>query len=690
MFRIILMGRKSRMKKERKFQEKEPKKDLVGLTFPFNLLLWILKQGVYFALFTPLILSSKFYFPFVAPKSLYFMGVVEILFFLWLILAIYIPRYRPNWRSPLLLSLAVFLAVITLSGILGANFSRSFWSKYERMDGILMMFHLFAFFLVVSSIFKAKYEWRKIFLVSLFVTFILSILALCEIGKVQGFIFSQRGGTTVGNTSFLGSYILFNLFLALYLLFREKKLVWRIFEISTIVLGFITIYLSSARAATLVFLGGSVLIFLFYLAFEPKRKWLKILGKISLFLILGTIVFGTISLCQPGSFVQNQFAKMAGSKARPTVWASAWQGFLERPWLGWGLANFDIPFLKHFNPHLFLKGYGKEVWFDRAHNIIFDTLAEKGIIGLIAYLSVFTAIFYLLWKKYFQEKKEGGETDFMLPAVFSSLLIAYFIQNLTVFDMVSSYMMLYLVLGFIASQTRKSSPPIGISQKSPNIFLVGTLAFIFILSFREFVWLPTKANMLVIKALSSPYPQTRVRIYKEIFQTSPLGKFQIRELIAQNAQNILQKEMNKVPRSSVEEELNFVAGELEKDKQEHFLNYKSMLRLAELYNFYSIINPAKNKLAEKTAREAIKLSPRNPQAYWVLAQAELHQHRFKDTMASLDKAINLEPMIYNSHRIAIVVARMMKDKDLIKKEVDKALSANPAWKKDIESLLTKS
>lgn len=684
------MGRKSRMKKERKFQEKEPKKDLVGLTFPFNLLLWILKQGVYFALFTPLILSSKFYFPFVAPKSLYFMGVVEILFFLWLILAIYIPRYRPNWRSPLLLSLAVFLAVITLSGILGANFSRSFWSKYERMDGILMMFHLFAFFLVVSSIFKAKYEWRKIFLVSLFVTFILSILALCEIGKVQGFIFSQRGGTTVGNTSFLGSYILFNLFLALYLLFREKKLVWRIFEISTIVLGFITIYLSSARAATLVFLGGSVLIFLFYLAFEPKRKWLKILGKISLFLILGTIVFGTISLCQPGSFVQNQFAKMAGSKARPTVWASAWQGFLERPWLGWGLANFDIPFLKHFNPHLFLKGYGKEVWFDRAHNIIFDTLAEKGIIGLIAYLSVFTAIFYLLWKKYFQEKKEGGETDFMLPAVFSSLLIAYFIQNLTVFDMVSSYMMLYLVLGFIASQTRKSSPPIGISQKSPNIFLVGTLAFIFILSFREFVWLPTKANMLVIKALSSPYPQTRVRIYKEIFQTSPLGKFQIRELIAQNAQNILQKEMNKVPRSSVEEELNFVAGELEKDKQEHFLNYKSMLRLAELYNFYSIINPAKNKLAEKTAREAIKLSPRNPQAYWVLAQAELHQHRFKDTMASLDKAINLEPMIYNSHRIAIVVARMMKDKDLIKKEVDKALSANPAWKKDIESLLTKS
>ena len=690
MFRIILMGRKSRMKKERKFQEKEPKKDLVGLTFPFNLLLWILKQGVYFALFTPLILSSKFYFPFVAPKSLYFMGVVEILFFLWLILAIYIPRYRPNWRSPLLLSLAVFLAVITLSGILGANFSRSFWSKYERMDGILMMFHLFAFFLVVSSIFKAKYEWRKIFLVSLFVTFILSILALCEIGKVQGFIFSQRGGTTVGNTSFLGSYILFNLFLALYLLFREKKLVWRIFEISTIVLGFITIYLSSARAATLVFLGGSVLIFLFYLAFEPKRKWLKILGKISLFLILGTIVFGTISLCQPGSFVQNQFAKMAGSKARPTVWASAWQGFLERPWLGWGLANFDIPFLKHFNPHLFLKGYGKEVWFDRAHNIIFDTLAEKGIIGLIAYLSVFTAIFYLLWKKYFQEKKEGGETDFMLPAVFSSLFIAYFIQNLTVFDMVSSYMMLYLVLGFIASQTRKSSPPIGISQKSPNIFLVGTLAFIFILSFREFVWLPTKANMLVIKALSSPYPQTRVRIYKEIFQTSPLGKFQIRELIAQNAQNILQKEMNKVPRSSVEEELNFVAGELEKDKQEHFLNYKSMLRLAELYNFYSIINPAKNKLAEKTAREAIKLSPRNPQAYWVLAQAELHQHRFKDTMASLDKAINLEPMIYNSHRIAIVVARMMKDKDLIKKEVDKALSANPAWKKDIESLLTKS
>ncbi|MCD6233079.1 O-antigen ligase family protein [bacterium] len=689
---INKMGKKSREKKERRLQGGENEIFSGPRTSFLKYLTWILKKGVYFVLLTPLILSAKYYFPFVAPKSLYFMGVVEILFFLWIILAISVPKYRPNFKSLLFWSLVLFLAIATLSAVFGVNFSRSFWSKNERMTGLLMLYHCLAFFLVVSSLFKKKWEWRKVFLVSIFIASMVSVMAFFEHYKISGFEFSQRGGATLGNTSFLGTYLLFNLFLALYLFFREEKLHWRLFEIFAIGLGWFACYLSGARAATYSFGASFFVLFLFWLAFKPQKKWLKVLGRISLILFFVAFAAGVVLLCWHGSFVQNKFVKMAGSKARPAVWASAWQGFLERPWLGWGPENFDFPFLKHFNPKLFVPGYGGEVWFDRAHNIVFDNLCEVGILGFGAYLLIFIITFYLLWKNYFQakrkEKESGERADFWLPAVFSSLLWAYFLQNLTVFDMVSSYMMLFLVLGFISSQTAKSSSS-SAKIKTQNIFLAVGIFLVFIFTFTKFVWQPAQANRFVIKALSSRSSQQRLSFYKKALSTSPLGKFQIRELFAQTTENIIKNHPEEISKQDAIKELDFVANELEKDKEESFLNFKSMLRLAELYALYARIDPAKFPLFEKNAQESIALSPTNPQGYWVLSQAEIYQKQFKEALSLADKAISIEPRIFNSHRIAILIAKMSGDKKALEREINNALSVNPKWQKDI-TLLTKS
>ena len=132
-------------------------KQLAGLP---NLLTRIVRYGVYFVLFTPLIVSSKFYFPFVGPKSIYFMALVEIVFFAWLILAIFYKEYRPR-KNLIFLALILFLAILAISSVLGVNPSNSFWSKFERMTGLLMWFHLFAFFLVTSSVFRKKDDWYK-------------------------------------------------------------------------------------------------------------------------------------------------------------------------------------------------------------------------------------------------------------------------------------------------------------------------------------------------------------------------------------------------------------------------------------------------------------------------------------------------------------------------------------------------
>jgi O-antigen ligase len=63
----------------------------------------------------------------------------------------------------------------------------------------------------------------------------------------------------------------------------------------------------------------------------------------------------------------------------------AWEGFKERPILGWGQENYAAVFDKNYNPAM----YAQEPWFDRTHNVILDWLIAGGILGLLAYLSLY-------------------------------------------------------------------------------------------------------------------------------------------------------------------------------------------------------------------------------------------------------------------------------------------------------------
>src|SRR4030042_6990554 len=168
------MGKKSREKQEKKDMPAEVK-EYDGSSA--SILKKIIFVGTCLILFTPFVVSGKYFFPFVGVKSIYFMGLVEIILLAWLIMAIFNKKDRPRWNI-LLAALALFLLVQIISSALGVDFIRSFWSKYERMAGLLMQFHLFAFFLVVSSVFKKKAEWLRILGGSVSAAILMSFLSL--------------------------------------------------------------------------------------------------------------------------------------------------------------------------------------------------------------------------------------------------------------------------------------------------------------------------------------------------------------------------------------------------------------------------------------------------------------------------------------------------------------------------------
>ncbi len=128
-------------------------------------------------------------------------------------------------------------------------------------------------------------------------------------------------------------------------------------------------------------------------------------------------------------------------KTRLVAWETAIDGFRERPIIGWGQESFNFVYDKHFKTkHLSVFPDGRA--FDRAHNKILQLLVVSGILGALSYILIFVLIFYYLFRSGSRFKNFDS---FCLGALF----LGYFVQNLFIFDILSSYIFFLLVLGFI-------------------------------------------------------------------------------------------------------------------------------------------------------------------------------------------------------------------------------------------------
>ena len=676
------MGKKSREKKDRKegLSVKPEKAYYNDTAVP----IWvrIIELGTYLILFTPFIVRSNGFFPFVGPKSIYFMALVEIVFFAWLILIINYKEYRPRFNA-VFAALALYLAVFAASTFFSIDPSRSFWSKFERMTGLLMQIHLFAFFLAISSTFRKYMDWIRLFYVSVSMGLIMSILSILSNAGVNilGSLSSaSRGGVTLGNTSFLATYLLFNVFLALYLFIKSNEGL-KIFSGFSFITIAIALVLSTGRAAAISFAGGLFLLFFLWLAFCGKNKW-KLLGKIVLIIgVISTLIIGYLAL-QQDSFVYEKLVKLA-TKSRYAVGEIAYKSFEERPILGWGPENFELVFSKHYNPSLPLPEYGGEVWFDRAHNIILDTLVTTGILGFLSYLIVFGAAFYVLWKKFLL-----GRINFWTTGTISVLLIAYFIQNITVFDMISSYMMLFLVLAFVA----QLAIPEDIGEygkefgRTTKKVLTLTVFLLFIPLFFYFVIGQYNSNIYIIKSMRSTDDiQTRIFWAQKALASSPVGKYQIRNTLASALLHRIER--GKVSEGDVKEEFDFLAAELNKTIQASPLDFRTYLTLGQLYNAYSRFDNKKIVLAENILNQALAMSPSNQQVYWALAQTKLLQNNKDEAILLAEKAVEVEPRVARSHLILIQVVQIAGDLKLAKEKAIEAVEMFPELKEKLKYLL---
>ena len=700
---------------------------------------WLIWAAIFLVFLVPLMVKFGTFFPFISYRTLWFMGVVQVLFAVWLLLAYHDKNYRPRLNLVLII-FALFMVSISLSALFGADPAVSFWSKHERMTGILLHLHLFAFFLVLMSFLKTEDDWKKVFSIAVGIAVLVSVWGmadnynldlLLQLYNLFGIVslrvaqYSQ-GGSTLGNSSFMGSYLLINAFLALYLLFKAKGSLRIIYGLALLLIALGLALNPWGRAMQGAFVIGLVIFFMLWLAFYYHNELVRLGARTGLGLGLAAALYIGFSAFQEGSLVRERIFNLQGMPGRFANWEAVWEGIKARPLLGWGPENFDVVLQKNFDPRVMLtvEPYVGEPWHDRAHNVVFDYLAATGMLGTLLFFGLFAVALFFLWKAYLKENR----LEFWAPGAFTALIAAHFIQNLTVFDMLSSYMLLFVLLAFSAlwavgadqSEDRakknkegKKARDLDRSReerlfKYSSLALALALAVIVSLSFNYFVYKPYRGGTYTNQALAGPPGVPLMEEYARAIETSPLGRQQIRRHLAEKAISRLQQSSGEGHNEIYYEEIEFMIDEVIKSTEESPLNFRRFYTLGQLYNAYTyhlgFISDQEETQeraqdysvkAENTYRKAIELSPTNVQAYWGLAQALINQgflfsdqERFESAHALILQAVEIEPRFFHSHEMGVrIAAEFLGDHQLAMESIERAIKVEPLWEEPLKLLI---
>jgi O-antigen ligase len=591
----------------------------------------------------PLFFTKQFVFSFTPEKTFLFFFLVETAFFAWLYLAFQRNEYAPK-PHPVLITGAVFLAVYTLAGILGVNFETSFFSSISRMSGLLLLYHLAALVLILSSTVKDRATWHRFFSYSVLSAVLVSIVSYFGPNGFNLFSLAPHGGSTIGNSSYAGIYLVINIFLALFLARQaEESKKKKVFLGASLLIllspmlvnlpGILSVtkdplvLLGTARAATASLVIGLII----YVALSLEKKWIKIASSLAVLLVIGVMVL----LPFRNSLVQKVLEE-EGPGTRFLLWESAAQGIREKPLLGWGPENYRYSLYEYFIPELYSTEYGSgiEADTDKPHNAYLELAVTGGLLSL----GTFLLLMFFVFRSFIRSRSVREN------AAFVSSLSALLIYNAFFFDTLSSFLMVTLIVGYgVALGEDEEYTSLAYPRFHPGFGSLFALPLIASLWF--FVYLPVRQQQMLQNSFTLPNDIN----YAELFESTPHGRqSMLTYLSLKNAEAVSQYLRNPNPeeRKLFADNITSLRGATEPyaegSSNYHFLESFVRLLLAEH------VATENNDLLE-TARTyetgLFTLTSNNPEPYWLRAQRQVLAGETDGALKTLRKAEALWPEI---------------------------------------------
>ena len=361
------------------------------------------------ALVVPLVVVSGTFFPYVVPRNLLFRVVVETAAAIR-ILEIFLAGKRLDLRREyVLFALASFLLAITVSALFSPAPAHSFFGDFERMGGVWAWLHLVGFFLLLRTISERHFSW--LLYVALAAGVAASVHAIAE---------SRSGSldiTITGNRGLLAGYLLVSLAIPVHLAYRARK--YKPLYLVAAAIELYAILITQNRSSALgLIVGGAAAAFLLGLNVRRRR------GRLIPLAITGVAAAVLIWVLTPRIGITD----FNGVDApRLMQWKAGLAGFRDRPLLGFGIDNYQLVWSAHFDPRI--EQLGMDV-FDRAHNQYIEILATTGIIGALAFLALWAAIAYSLYRAFAASRLTAPELAIFTGAniAFAAYLVFWFVD----------------------------------------------------------------------------------------------------------------------------------------------------------------------------------------------------------------------------------------------------------------------
>ena len=635
---------------------------------------------------TPLVVTPSVMFPYVFGKVVFIRFAIT---FFWLFLTIFLfvsntqeIKDRLNFsfiRKPTFILVLLFTISGLVSTMFAENAYRAFFGNVERGEGMLTYLFLFLFLVGTLMIFRKK-EWMAFLKTSLFVGLVVAVDAIL--------FFITRNvradGSFIGNPIFVADYLLFTIFVALLILADVRGKFWRILAYAAIPLALLGIGATESRGV-LVGIFMAIVFLMIYFITNDKKINFKLRSKpigtraVGLFL-LGAIfvVISSFVLTKNNPFWQNvpgfdRLAIISGNdigtgvrlvttgislnSVNPSVWG------VQKLLIGWGPENYINAYFNNFDPRL-LK-YEPE-WHDRAHNKVLDVLVMQGLIGLLLFLALWGKLLVNGFKKKVvsgDHLSQEGRGEYLTSMGIIFFAVAYFVQNLFVFDSIVTLVPIFVFLGFVIYEREYGRESTFLDQYKNFIF------------FRVFTILVT-GGLILSLFLHSIIP------FYQLSEFTKSGSSQSAENISENLSRITQ------PYNYVQAEIRFsfinnapnwirVAEAIPLTLSLHDLAREVTLKeppdprmLRSLGYFETALgrlteNPELFALAETDYREALKLVPGRQAIMLDLASNLVSQGRIDEAHVIAKEILDLEPdSLYGQYYYGAIIAPYDWDREL--------------------------
>lgn len=576
-------------------------------------------------------------------------------------------EYKPKF-TPVNIAVFLFWLSFGISTFTGVDAYHSFWDNHERMLGFFTITHYVIYFFVCTAVLKTWAEWRLALKIFLIAGSGVMFVGLLQVGNPdlllnQG---SNRVASTLGNPIYVGGYALFLSSMAILLFAKEKTLYWRWILGAMFLLAFANIFFSGTRGDILA-LGVAIPLTIFLLAISirdnPKIKMYLWGSLIAFALLFGILYFNRQTdfvkdIPAVGRAINTSYSDIKASP-RWIAWKIALQGWQVKPMFGWGPNNYFYVFNTYYNPLSLDHGYG-ETWFDNAHNIVLNTMAVQGTFGILVYLLLFVIAVSSLWLAY--RKKH---IDILLFVILSVYVISHLVENITVFENLTSYIYFMFVLAMVSSLTlipnEKSEKTVSVNNKISvgafSTMLVLVFIFVFIFNIQ-----PSRANsksLTAIKTLNQNPPMALTAVEDALhFQSPHIDDIRsdISRSVVQISYSLMQNQQQ-TQTDFLKNLVNICYTELHKNTDLHPLDIRNQMTLSQITQILAQLNNDPNKMleAENYLKDALEKSPRRQQLIYSLSMLQMQLGKFNDAIKLLDGAIKDNVKIGESYwRLAYV------------------------------------